>query len=323
MSFTCPHCGKVTEQPESGEIKFCLHCGRSASAEPDSPGGRERLDRLLRILMTISGGIWLLLFFVPFGATSYEVVMSWDLLADLEGMEHMVTWPLVLSLVYLVLGLVRPLPDWLRACASVLLGFAALVVLTWTGDVRGPFKPDLEFVFMGGPIWVLMFIVVGAALLLRVHAPRSAAARVLLGIGLLFGLTAYLTEAGGESTFVAALLYHLKDSSASQVIGRVLMLLPLFILLVACVAFRGPEEDGDPARRWALVVGLVMLVYLPALLLLYGLFVSVAENSGWFLVMFLRLGLYIAGFFATISLGAAWIADFATRVVLPRVKQQA
>ncbi len=324
MTWTCPHCNESMDLPDTGKVRFCLHCGEPAEPTADAPlnaGRRQGLDRLMRILMVVFGGSWLLLFFVPFGESSYDNIMSWDLLSDKEGMAHIVAWPLVLSLIFLVLGLVRPLPEWLRASAACLLGVAALVVIS-ASDIRGPFGQDLEFVFMGGASWVLMFVTVGAALFMRVRSPKSGGARVLLGVGLLLGLIAYLTEAGGDSTLVGALLYHLKDSSVAQVITRVLMLLPLFILLVATVAFRMPDGDVDSAKPWAKAVGMLMLVYLPVTLLLYGLVTSVAEESGWFLIMFLRLSLYVAGFFATMVVGAAWCADYGSEIVWPKVKEQ-
>lgn len=317
MSYSCPRCGQVVEDAAPEDVKFCQHCGEPATAEAAQERS-ARLDRLLRRLMIIFGGLWLALFFIPFGERGYgQVVWSWDLLQNREGMAHLVAWPLVLALIYLVLGLVKPLPAWLRHGAGVLLGVVALGVLFGTDLDGGPFSQDVAFLFAGGAPWVLLFLAVGAGLLLRVRSPRSITARVMIGIGLLFGLVAYLGSAMGESTLIGALLYQLGQGGAALAITRVLMLLPLFILLIACVGFRMPEPDGDPVRGWSKAVGLGILIYLPALMLLYGLLLAAVEDSPWFFVMYLKLAIYAAGLMAIGAVATGWVADFATHHLMP------
>jgi hypothetical protein len=321
MSWTCSQCGATQEDVEPEDVQFCQGCG-----EPTDPAVLEdraaRLDRLLRLMMTVFGGIWLALFFVPYGERGYGgVVMSWDLLENREGMAHLVAWPLVIALMFLVLGLVKPLPAWLRHGAGLVIGVLALGVLFGT-DLGGPFSGHVAFLFAGGAPWVLMFAAVGCGLLMRVRVPRSIGARVLIGLGLLLGVVAYLTGAMGESTLVGALLYQLGQGGASLAITRVLMLLPLFLLLVACVGFRLPDAEGDPVRGWSKVTGVGMLIYLPALMLLYGLLLSAAEDTVWHFVMYFKLSTYVAGFLAILAVAAAWTADYATRHVIPTLSKQ-
>jgi len=316
MSFSCPRCGQVVEDASPEDVEYCQHCGEPATAGA-ALARAESLDRLLRRLMIVFGGLWLALFFIPFGERGYgQVVWSWDLLQNREGMAHLVAWPLVLALIYLVLGLVRPLPAWLRHGAGVLLGIVALGVL-FGAELGGPFSEDVAFLFAGGAPWVLMFMAVGAGLLLRVRSPRSVAARAMIGVGLLLGVVAYLGSAMGESTLIGALLYQLGQGGAGLAITRVLMLLPLFVLLIACVGFRMPEPDGDPVRGWSKAVGLGVLIYLPALMLLYGLLLSASEDTIWYFVMYLKLSLYAAGLLAIGAAATGWMADFLTRHLMP------
>jgi hypothetical protein len=341
MAWTCPHCQESVDIAEGTLPQFCLHCGEAVAVEPTAvsaaPRGAEsdlapdstavealdqRLDRLLRLLMIVFGSLWLLLFFLPWGQSGRGMVWSWDLLASRHSMAHLVSWPLVMSLVFLVLGIVSPLPIWLRHGVALVGGLATAAVLAGTEVTSGPVAPDLAFVFMGGLPFALMFVVVGAGLLLRVRAPGSITARVVLGVGLLLGLVAYLGPAEGESTLVTALLYHLKSSTAAQVVTRVLMLLPLFVLLVACVGFRLPQADRDPARPWARAVGVGLLAYLPLMLVMHGLVLSVAEEDGWFFAIFLRLAVFMAGLFALMVVSAAWSMGFTLRVLLPLLRKR-
>ena len=88
------------------------------------------------------------------------------------------------------------------------------------------------------------------------------------------------------------------------------------------MGFRMPGEDGDPVRTWSKAVGLAMLVYLPALMLLYGLLLAAVENSFWYFVMYFKLALYVAGFFTTLTIASAWTADFFARKVVPLLKKK-
>jgi len=69
MSWTCPHCSETIEEPESGSIRFCLHCGEPSESEP-MDSSAARLDRLLRVVMVFFGLSWLVWFFIPFGGRS-------------------------------------------------------------------------------------------------------------------------------------------------------------------------------------------------------------------------------------------------------------
>ncbi|HOX45201.1 MAG TPA: hypothetical protein PK668_16520 [Myxococcota bacterium] len=343
MTWTCPHCGEAVDIAEGTAPKFCLACGEPVAAEPTEVAAAptqaaaaparapfapespldQRLDRLLRLLMIVFGGLWLAFFFVPWGEGGRGLVWSWDLLASRHSMAHLVSWPLVMSLVFLVLGIVSPLPAWLRHGVGLLGGLATAAVVAGTEVNQGPVAPDLAFVFMAGLPWAFMFVVLGAGLLLRVRAPASITARVVIALGLLLGLVAYLSPAEGEDTLVTALLYHLKDSTAAQVVSRVLMLLPLFVMLVATVGFRMPSGERDPARGWAKVVGLGLLVYLPIMLVLHGLTLSVAEEDLWFFLIFLRLAAFVAGLYALMVVAAAWFMGFTQRVLLPLLRRPA
>lgn len=316
MSWTCPHCG---HEETDEALRFCQGCGEPVSAEAAEERA-ARLDRKLRLLLVTVGGLWLMLFFIPFGTGGAHAIWSWDLLADREGMAHLVAWPLVLALMFLVLGLVSPLPAWLRHGLLVVIAPVTLGVL-FGSDPGGPFAMDMAFLFAGGVPWVLMFAAVGTGLLLRLHVPRSVGARVLLGLGLLLGLIAYLGAAMGESTLIGALLYRLGQGGVVAAIGRLLMLLPLFVLLIACVGFRLPAADRDPVAPWARATGLAMLIYLPGLMLLYGLLLSAAENSIWFFTMFLKLAVYAGGLLACLPIAAAWTADSTRRHLLPRLRR--
>jgi hypothetical protein len=321
MSRNCPRCGQAFDESESDGLQFCQSCGAPAADTVDGQDA-ERLDRRLRLLMIGFGALWLFLFFIPFGSRGNgSPVFSWELLENREGMAHLVAWPLVFALIYLVLGLVRPLPAWLRHGAALLLGISGLGVLFGT-ELSGYFAQDIGFLLAGGVAWVWMFLAVGVGLLQRVRAPRSIGAKVWLGLGLLLGLIAYLASAMGESTLVGALLYQLGQGGASMGITRVLMLLPMFVLLVACVGFRAPEASGDPVRIWSKVVGLGMLIYLPALMVLFGLLLSAAHDTVWFFVMFLKLAIYVAGFFACLVPANAWMTDFVAHRLLPALKDK-
>jgi len=226
MPWTCPHCNETIEEPATGSIQFCLHCGEptQTDAKAASP---DRLDSILRVVMIASGVVWLVLFFIPFGQASYGSVMSWDLLADHEGMSYLVSWPLMLGILFLVLGAVGPFPPWLRSGTAVLLG-GAFLILMGSEDPGGPLGADIQFVFMGDAVWILIFPIIGAGLMHRIQSPRSVVARVFIGLALLFGLVAYLTGAEGESTLVGSLLRYLGDDETVRAIGRVFLLLPLF-----------------------------------------------------------------------------------------------
>jgi hypothetical protein len=316
MAWTCPHCNEKVEEPATGRIRFCLHCGEpsesasgesteeTVSAEVAAPP--DRLDGMMRLMLCICGAVWLVFFFLPFGRASYGLVMPWDLLADREGMAYLVAWPLMLALLFFVLGAVTPLPGWLRAGASVILGTAFLVVLG-AEEPGGPLGPEIRFALMGGVSWLLLFPLTGAGLLLRSRKPDSVVARVLIGLGLLLGLIAYLSGAEGESTLVGALLGSLADDTAAQAITRIGMLCPMFLLVASAVGLRGPGEQ-DPARGWARALGWVWMVYLPAFLLLFGLMASVAGDSGYFFLLFLRLALYLGGIIVLAAIGSMWLA---------------
>ncbi len=312
MPLTCPHCHETIEDPPSGTIQFCLHCGEpigagvAADAPAESP---DRRDSILRVVMMASGVVWLVLFFLPFGRASFGAVMSWDLLADQEGMSYLVSWPLMLGILFLVLGAVAPFPAWLRAGTAVLLGGAFLILLG-TEDPGGPLGADIQFVFMGDAVWILIFPLVGAGLMLRAHSPRSITARVLVGLALLFGLMAYLTGAEGESTLVGSLLRYLGDDEAVRAIGRVFLLLPLFLLIASSVGFKLPAGGSDPARSWSRALSWVWLGYLPVFFLVYGLMRTATEESGYFFLMFFKLACYTAGLLFMLTLSIAWLSDF-------------
>jgi len=207
MPWTCPHCHESIEEPATGSIQFCLHCGEPTRT--DAKGAApDRLDSILRVVMMASGVVWLVLFFIPFGQASFGAVMSWDLLADHEGMSYLVSWPLMLGILFLVLGAVGPFPPWLRSGTTVLLG-GAFLILMGSEDPGGPLGADIQFVFAGDAVWILIFPLIGAGLMHRIQSPRSVVARVFIGLALLFGLVAYLTGAEGESTLVGSLLRYL------------------------------------------------------------------------------------------------------------------
>jgi len=321
MSWTCPHCQKSMEEPAGAEIRFCLHCGMPASGEGSTAiVDAGSADRRLRLVMTVFGLVWLVLFLLPWGQASFGMVMSWDLLRDREGMAYLVSWPLILSVVFLVLGVVGPLPAWARSIAALVLGLAALITFG-TAEPGGPFGRELQFLFSGNAPWLLMFPAVGLGLLARVHLPRSIGARVLISVGLVLALFAYLTGRDGESTLVGALLKYFGDGSAGQVFGRIMMLLPLFLVIASAVGFRMPEGAADPAKPWSRGLGWVLLLYLPVLLLVQGIVLSASEESGWFFLMFLRLSMILAGILAALALSVPWIFDLARRHVLPWFKK--
>jgi len=331
MNWKCPHCGEIIENAEKTNIKFCLRCGEPVDEETtqvdsgpsdDESGERQevkkiqRLDDLLRITMIVFGLGWLVLFVIPFGESSYGMVMSWDLLADREGMSYLVSWPLMLGLLFVVLGAVAPLPGWLRSGAAVVFATAFFVVLG-VGDPGGPLGRDLNFAMVGGPVWLLIFPIVTAGLLLRSHSQRGLIPRVLIGLGLLFGIIAYLTGAEGQSTLVGALLRYLGEDSPARAISRILILLPMFLLLAAAVGFQLPGKKADPAKRWASILGWVWLIYLPAFYLLFGVMLWVAEESAYYFLMFFKLCVYLGGLTAVFALSVAWLAEFVPGRLLP------
>lgn len=308
MTWTCPHCNETIEEPATGSIQFCLHCGEPARTEVEALP-KDRLDSILRVSMMASGLVWLVLFFVPFGSASYGAVMSWDLLADQEGMSYLVSWPLMLGILFLVLGAVAPFPAWLRTGTAVLLGGAFLILLG-SGDPGGPLGADIQFVFLGDAVWILVFPLAAAGLMHRARAPRSVTPRVFIGLALIFGLVAYLTGAEGQSTLVGALLRYLGDDEAVRAIGRVFLLLPLFLLIASAVGFQLPAGARDPARPWVKALSWVWLGYLPVFLLLYGLMRTATEESGYYFLMFLKLACYAAGLLFMLVLSITWLADF-------------
>jgi hypothetical protein len=307
MPWTCPHCHETIEEPQTGSIQFCLHCGEptQTGVKPDAP---DRLDSILRVVMMASGVVWLVLFFVPFGQAGYGAVMSWDLLADQEGMSYLVSWPLMLGILFLVLGAVGPFPPWVRSGTAVLLG-GAFLILMGSEDPGGPLGADIQFVFMGDAVWILIFPLVGAGLMHRIQSLRSVTARVFIGLALLFGLVAYLTGAEGESTLVGSLLRYLGDDETVRAIGRIFILLPLFLLIASSVGFKLPN-GGDPARSWSRALCWVWLCYLPAFLLLFGLMRTATSESGYYFLMFFKLACYTAGLLAMLMLSVAWLSDF-------------
>lgn len=318
MAWTCPHCNEIVEEPATGSIQFCLHCGM-----PAGPGEKTAVVMLetrqpLRTLMVVFGALWLVFFFIPFGEASWGTVMSWDLLEDREGMSFLVSWPLLLGIMFVVLGAVGPLPDWLRTSATVVLGIAFLVLLG-AEEPGGPMGPEVRFAFQGGFAWVLLFPVVGAGLWLRSRSPRSVTARVLIGLGLLLGIAAYLAGADGESTLVGALLRGMATGPASAGVGRVVILLPMFLLLASMVGFRLPAGSDDPARHWSRILAWTWLVYLPAFLLLEGL--MLASQSGYYFLLFLRLSVYTAGLIALVTVCGAWLASYVPARLVPMIRR--
>ncbi|MBW1806946.1 MAG: hypothetical protein JRJ87_02045 [Deltaproteobacteria bacterium] len=319
MSWTCPHCSETIEEPESGSIRFCLHCGEPSESEP-MDSSAARLDRLLRVVMVFFGLSWLVWFFIPFGRASFGLVMSWDLLANREGLAYLVSWPLMLGLLILVLGAVAPFPGWLRSGTAAILGTAFLIIMG-VEEPGGPLGRDISFAFVGGGVWILMFPVVGAGLLLRTRVARSVTARVLIGISILFGLVAYLTSAEGQTTLVGALLRYLGEGEAVQAISRILILLPLFLLLAATVAFRMPNGKDDPAAKWVSILSWIWLLYLPVFLLIHGLMLWVSEGSGYYFLMFFRLAFYLGGIIAVLMLSASWLAGYIPARLIPLLKR--
>ncbi len=328
MSWTCPHCGEMIEEPATGDIRFCLHCGEPSGsggdktqvAAQDLPPDTQRLDGVLRAVMVVFGLIWLVLFFVPFGKASSGVVMSWDLLADREGMSYLVSWPLMLGLLFLVLGAVEPFPKWLRSGAALIFGAAFLIILG-TEEPGGPLGADLRFALVGGSVWLLIFPLVGAGLLLRARSPRSVSARVLIGLALLFGIVAYLTGADGQSTLVGALLRYLGEGEAIRAVSRILILIPMFLLLASSVGFRMPTNADDTARGWAVKLSWMWVLYLPLFCLLYGFMLGVSEESGYFFLMFLKMAAYLGGIVAALMVSIAWLAGFIPAKLLPLFKK--
>jgi hypothetical protein len=328
MSWTCPHCGEIIEEPSTGDIRFCLHCGEPSGAEGDKtqvaapglPAAADRLDGSLRAVMVVFGLLWLVLFFVPFGQASFGTVMSWNLLADREGMSYLVSWPLMLGLLFLVLGAVEPFPRWLRSGAAVVFG-AAFLIIIGTEQPGGPLGPDLQFALVGGSVWLLIFPLAGAGLLLRARSPRSVAARVLLALSLLFGMVAYLTGADGQSTLIGALLRYLGEGEAIRAVSRILILLPMFLLLASSVGFRMPQGDDDPSRGWATRLSWIWMLYLPLFCLLFGFMQAVGEESGYYFLMFLKMSAYLGGIVATLVISIAWLAEFIPAKLLPLVRK--
>jgi len=319
MAWTCPHCHEIVDEPASGSIRFCLHCGQPS--KPDATRTDIRIpDGALRACMLLFGLVWLLFFFLPYGRASYGMVMSWDLLANREGMSYLVSWPLMLSILFIVLGAVTPFPAWLRSGTGAVLGTAFLVVLG-AGEPDGPMGPDLGFVLMGGVAWVLMFPVMGAGLWLRTRSARPLTARILIGLALLLGLIAYLSGSQGESTLVGALLRYLGEDRALGVLTRILILLPFFLLLASTVGFRLPDGQTDPARRWSKFLAWVWMLYLPAFLLLYGLISWAAEDSGYFFVMFLRMAAYLGGLTVLLVLSVTWLTEWIPGLLIPLIKR--
>ena len=154
MSWTCPHCNEIVEEPSSGSIRFCLHCG-----QPSEPGtvsaNMEVRDGPVRAAMIVFGLLWLVLFFLPYGRASFGMVMFWDLLANREGMSYLVSWPLMLSIIILVLGMVKFLgkgsvypmvaaycfyhfgKPWGEAASSIIGGYILGVISLYTKTIFG------------------------------------------------------------------------------------------------------------------------------------------------------------------------------------------
>jgi len=64
-------------------------------------------------------------------------------------------------------------------------------------------------------------------------------------------------------------------------------------------------------------------VYLPIMLVLHGLTLSVAEEDLWFFLIFLRLAAFVAGLYALMVVAAAWFMGFTQRVLLPLLRRPA
>jgi len=231
MSWTCSYCNTTFEDQGDIRVRFCQVCGARVSASEQSEQ-EQVLDGRLRLVMLVFGILWLVLFFIPFGTRSdYSPVWSWDLLRNTEDMAYLVAWPLVLGMIFIVLGIASPLPRWLRHGGGLLLSFLALGVLFGT-ESGGPFAKELGFLFAGGACWMLMFFSVGTALLLLVRFSDVLGPKLFLGFGLLLGLVAYLSPAMTEYTLVSALLYQVGTGDAAHIITRVLLLLPMYTLHV-------------------------------------------------------------------------------------------
>ncbi len=142
MSWTCAKCKTTFEEQDNVDARYCQVCGAPVRHSTIPEDHDQALDSMLRMVMLIFGVLWLVLFFIPFGTRSdYSPVWSWDLLGNTEGMAYLVVWPLVVALIFVVLGIASPLPKWLRHGGGLLLSFLTLGVLFGV-DSGGPFAPD-------------------------------------------------------------------------------------------------------------------------------------------------------------------------------------
>ncbi len=317
MSWTCTRCKTSFEEQDDINVQFCPVCG--APVHVDHTHGRddEMLDNRLRLVMLGFGILWLVLFFIPFGTRSdYSPVWSWELLRNTEDMAYMVAWPLVVGMLFLVLGLASPLPRWLRHGGGLLLSLLTLGVL-FGSESGGPFSPELSFLFSGGVCWILMFFMVGTSLVLLVKYPDLLGVKLFLGLGLVLGVIAYLSPDMGESTMVSALLYRLGVGDAAHTMARVLLLLPMFALLMACVGFGSSSGNSSTVSRWSKVLGLGFLIYAPALMVLFGLLVSSAQDSIWYLLIFVKLAIYAGGLFFVGNISSRWLVHSAVAMGHP------
>ncbi len=296
MSWTCTGCKTSFEQQDDTNVRFCPVCGASAYADQTHVKDEETLDKKLRAVMLGFGVLWMdLFFFLPISIKDNDSpVWSWDLLTSTEDMAYMMAWSLVVGVLFIVLGVASPLPRWVRHGGGLLLSLLSMGVLS--GSIPGSQFSVSQFSLV--VCWLLMFFVVGTSLMLLVKHPGLLGVKLFLGLGLVFGAIAYLSPTMDGSSMAGDLLFDQRVvSDVGYIMARVLLLLPMFALLLACVGFASSTENLHKVSRLSKVLGLAFLIYVPALTVLLGLLMSSARDSIWYLLIFVKLAIYVGSLF--------------------------
>ena len=230
-------------------------------------------------LVGLSCGIALAVcFFLPQAESGSEIIMSWDLASRSGNLGFLMVFPIVAGLALIVMSSLPTIPHLARAIVTALAGLVPILALAamareFTEMLPGV-APTASVFFVG--LFALML-----GLFHRMMVPRSTAARVLVGIGMLMMVLHYLIPqaafgAGEKVMPLIAAFRAISSQKSILVVSGILALLPFFACFFATIAL--PRFSGNPGLESgvaALAWG--YLSYIPAHLLVVTIIIMVEQ----------------------------------------------
>ena len=206
-------------------------------------------------------------FFLPQGESGSELVMAWDLAGRSGKLGFLMVFAMVAGLALVVMSVMPAVPHGARAAVTALAG--AIPILVFAAVARD-FSRALPGVTPTASVFFFGMFALMLGLFQRMLHSGSAAARVLVGIGILLLVLHYLipqASLGGEKVMpLVAAFRAISSGKEVRVISGIMMLLPFLGAFFAAVAL--PRYSGNPAlERGVEALAWGYLCYLPVFLL--------------------------------------------------------